>query len=264
MKFIEVKVFHDQINYFLIIEKINFKNNQKIIEQEFKNEIQDINEVKYYLTSILNNVEYRKYKTFINFISNDVIIEVVNENKTTKTNYLTEINKLYPNYHIDYQLLSSVMKINSENKKRICALVSNQMVKDVNSIISFSGKNKIYLGIDALLLQMFINDNVLYFNKKYIIILQKTFSYYRIYQILNGKIINYIIINENNNNFNNIFTTCLRNIDNKADEVIFEGPYMVYNNLVEKYFMVSITFMDNIDKIRYLDERKIAYGKKKL
>lgn len=264
MRFVEVKVFFDGDDYFIIIEKLNYKNNIKIIEQEFTKEFKDKNEIKYYITNVLNNKEFRKLKIFINYISNDVIIEVINENKETKTKYLEELEKLYPNYKNEFNLLCGEIKINANNKKIVCALLKYDISKNINNIISFVGKEKVYYGIDPVLLQTFINNNLNLFNKKYIIIIQKNFHFYRIYQIYNTKILNYVVLNEKSPFFKNNFEHCLKTIDNKVDELILDAPYSLYNEFIEKFFNVNVSFMDYQEKLKYLDERKIVYAKKKI
>ena len=264
MKLIQVRIFNHNDSYFIIIEKLNFKNNIKVIEQEFTKELNSQSDIQYYITNILNNKELRKHKIYINYISNDIILELINENKRTKNNYLNVLSKMYPNYENNYNLLTSEIKINFDNRKRICALVNNDIIRKINSIISLVGKEKVYYGIDIILLQSFVNDNLVMFNKKYIIILQKNYNFYRFYQILNGKIINYLVVNEMDEKFKEIFDQCLKLIDNKVDELIFDGPYNLYRNLIDKYFNVNVSYMDYQEKLKNLDERKLIYGKKQI
>ena len=115
MRFIEIKIFDVNSEYFLSIEKINLLNKSKIIEQEYCKEVQTKKDAEYYLTTILNNKEYRKYRLFINYISNDVIIEVINNSKELKNNYLNELNILYPNYQLEYDVMHGEIKINANN-----------------------------------------------------------------------------------------------------------------------------------------------------
>ena len=80
MKIVEVKIFNTSADYFVIVEKIKYNNNFKIIEQEYSRKIESTNEIQYYLTNILNTIDFRKNKIFINYISNDVLIETLNSN----------------------------------------------------------------------------------------------------------------------------------------------------------------------------------------
>ena len=118
--------------------------------------------------------------------------------------------------------------------------------------------------MDSLLLQQLINKNNTLFNKKYVVLIQKNFNYYRFYQILNGKIINYIVLDCESSDFNNIYIKIIKLIDSKVDEVIVDAEYNLYIELVDKLFNVNVVLIDYIEKINHIDERKIAYGKKAL
>ena len=120
MRFIEIKIFDVNSEYFLLIEKIKLSNKSKIIEQEYCKEVQTKKDAEYYLTTILNNKEYRKYRFFINYNSNDVIIEVINNSKELKNNYLNELNiKDYRNHYL------FKLKKDKNNKDKIKALVDD-------------------------------------------------------------------------------------------------------------------------------------------
>jgi hypothetical protein len=262
MRFIEIKIFEVNSEYFLLIEKIKLSNKSKIIEQEYCKEVQTKKDAEYYLTTILNNKEYRKYRLFINYISNDVIIEVINNSKELKNNYLNELNTLYPNYQLEYDVMHGEIKINANNKKKICALIKNNVFSEIKNFINLVNKKNIYFGLDVFLLQSFLNDNNRYFHKKFIVLIQKNYNYYRVYQIYYGKIINYIVIKDTSKEFEMIFNNILSCIDNKVDEVIVDVDYKEYLSLTEKLYNVNIILIDYLDKINFIDERKIPYGKK--
>jgi len=264
MRLVEVKIFNLENEYFVYIEKLKFNNNVKVVEQEYYQSFNMINEVQYYLTNILNTPEFRKNKIFINYISNDVLIETINNNLNTKINVKKELNVYYPNYHLEYSLLSGEIKLNTKNKKVVCALVKHDIMNKIKSLVSFVGKKEVYFGIDILMLQCYINKNLFLFNKKYVLLLQKNNKFYRIYQILNSKIINYLVLNEDNIEFNKIYNSIIKSIDNKIDEVIFEGNYMEYHSLVEKLFNVNVILTEYMENVKYLDERKLKYGKNKI
>lgn len=264
MKFVEVKIFNDENEYFVYIEKMKFNGKQKIIEQEYYQNFNSISEIQYYLTNILNTNEFRKNKIFINYISNDVLIETIGNKLNNKIDLKKELNMYYPNYQLDYSVLSGEIKLSSKNKKIVCALVQHDVINKIKSVISFVGKKDVFFGIDVLMLQFFINKNINLFYKKYILLIQKNKKFYRIYQVLNGKIINYIVLNEEKRNFNKVYESIIKSIDNKIDEVIFDGNYMEYHNLVEKLFKVKVILIEYIEKIKNLDERKLAYGKNKI
>lgn len=264
MKCVEVKIFNVLNQYFVVVEKICFKKNIKLLEEEFIKEFNDLDDLKYYLTNVLNTKELRKDKIFINYISNDVIIEVINNNTNLKIDYHKEINKLYPNYNFDYNLLIGELKIKLSYKKGICALVKKDVYKSVTSLLSFVGKEKIYYGLDPLLLQLFLNDKLNNLNHQFIILIQKNFNFYRFYKVLNGKIIDYIVLKDDINLFDQMFNKLIYNITSKINEVIFEGPYNLYKELVDKLQNISVIYLDSIDYLKNIDERKITYGKKKL
>lgn len=263
MKIVEVKIFNTSADYFVIVEKIKYNNNFKIIEQEYSRKIESTNEIQYYLTNILNTIDFRKNKIFINYISNDVLIETLNSNDL-KFNLNKELNMIYPNYHLDYNLFTGEIKMNSKNKKIVCALVKIEVINKIKTFISFVGKKEIYFGLDILMLQCFINKNISLFSKKYILLIQKNYIFYRFYQILNGKIVNYLILDEESNEFKNIYKSVINKIDGKVDEVIFEGDYKTYHMLIVQLFNVNIHYIDYNDKLKNLDERKLIYGKNKI
>lgn len=262
MKFIEIKIFNINAEYFVLIEKIKLSNNSKIIEQEFYKEVKTKKDVEYYLNNILNNKENRKYKFFINYISNDIIIEVINISKELRNNYLTELNTLYPNYQLEYNVMHGEIKVNPNNKKIICALLHNNIFNEIKNIINLINKKNIYLGMDVFLLQNFLNDNLKLFYKKYVILIQKNYSYYRVYQIYYGKIVNYIVIKDDSKEFEIIFNNILNFIDNKVDEVIVDVDYKEYLKLTEKLYNINIILIDYLEKLNFIDERKFPYGKK--
>lgn len=264
MRLVEVKIFNVENDYFVNIEKLKFNNNLKIVEQEYYQSFNMINEVQYYITNILNTPEFRKNKIFINYISNDVLIETINNNLNNKINIKRELNMYYPNYHLEYSLFSGEIKLNSKNKKVVCALVKHDIMNKIKSLISFVGKKEVYFGIDILMLQCFINKNLNVFSKKYVLLIQKNNKFYRFYQILNSKIINYLVLSDDNMDFNQMYNSILKSIDNKIDEIIFEGNYMEYHNLVEKLFNVNVILTEYMEKLKYLDERKLIYGKNKI
>lgn len=259
MKLVQVKIFNVNKHYYVIIEKIKFTDKSKKVEFEYTKKIDTRSEVQYYLTNILNNKELRKNKIFINFISNDVLIETITE---TNDDYKKKLNELYPNYSANYNLLTSEIKYNSKNKKKVCALVKFETINEIKTILSLVGKKKVYYGIDALMLQNLINKNNTEFNKKYVVLIQKINNYYRFYQILNTKIINYIILDESSGDFKEFYENIIKLIDSKVDEVIVDAEYKVYIDLVDKLFSVNVVLIDYLDKLSNIDERKIVYGKK--
>ncbi len=264
MRLVQAKIFNVNSHFYVIVERIKLSDKAKILEFEYTKKLDNKNEVQYYLTNVLNTKELRKNKIFINYISNDVLIETINQNKETKEDFHKQLNNLYPNYKQEYELLTGEIKYNSKNKKKVCALVKNEIVNEIKTILSLVGKKRVYYGVDSLLLQQLINKNIVLFNKKYIVLIQKNFNYYRFYQILNGKIINYIVLDCESSNFNNIYLKIIKLIDSKVDEVIVDAEYNIYIELVDKLFNVNVVLIDYIDKINHIDERKIAYGKKTL
>lgn len=262
MRLVQAKIFNVNRCYYVIVERIKLTDKSKILEFEYTKKLDNKNEVQYYLTNILNTKELRKNKIFINYISNDVLIETINQNKENKEDFHKQLNNLYPNYKQDYELLTGEIKYNSKNKKKVCALVKNEVISEIKTLLSLVGKKRVYYGVDSLLLQQLINKNSAMFNKKYLVLIQKNFNYYRFYQILNGKIINYIVLDSESNDFNNIYQSIIKLIDSKVDEVIVDAEYNVYIELVDKLFNVNVVLIDYIERISHIDERKIAYGKK--
>ena len=104
------------------------------------------------------------------------------------------------------------------------------------------------------MLQFYINKNKAFFIKKYILLIQKTFHYYRVYQILNGKIINYIILNDQKDEFSQMYKDITNNMNNKIDEVIFEGDYNKYQDLVDKLLKISVVLIDYIDILKIFQQ----------
>lgn len=262
MRLVQAKIFNVNRCYYVIVERIKLTDKSKILEFEYTKKLDNKNEVQYYLTNILNTKELRKNKIFINYISNDVLIETINQNKENKEDFLKQLNNLYPNYKQDYELLTGEIKYNSKNKKKVCALVKNEIISEIKTLLSLVGKKRVYYGVDSLLLQQLINKNSAMFNKKYLVLIQKNFNYYRFYQILNGKIINYIVLDSESNDFNDIYQSIIKLIDSKVDEVIVDAEYNVYIELVDKLFNVNVVLIDYIERINHIDERKIVYGKK--
>ena len=262
MRLVQAKIFNVNRCYYVIVERIKLTDKSKILEFEYTKKLDNKNEVQYYLTNILNTKELRKNKIFINYISNDVLIETINQNKENKEDFHKQLNNLYPNYKQDYELLTGEIKYNSKNKKKVCALVKNEIISEIKTLLSLVGKKRVYYGVDSLLLQQLINKNSAMFNKKYLVLIQKNFNYYRFYQILNGKIINYIVLDSESNDFNDIYKSIIKLIDSKVDEVIVDAEYNVYIELVDKLFNVNVVLIDYIERISHIDERKIAYGKK--
>lgn len=262
MRLVQAKIFNVNRCYYVIVERIKLTDKSKILEFEYTKKLDNKNEVQYYLTNILNTKELRKNKIFINYISNDVLIETINQNKENKEDFHKQLNNLYPNYKQDYELLTGEIKYNSKNKKKVCALVKNEIISEIKTLLSLVGKKRVYYGVDSLLLQQLINKNSAMFNKKYLVLIQKNFNYYRFYQILNGKIINYIVLDSESNDFNDIYQSIIKLIDSKVDEVIVDAEYNVYIELVDKLFNVNVVLIDYIERISHIDERKIAYGKK--
>lgn len=262
MRLVQAKIFNVNRCYYVIVERIKLTDKSKILEFEYTKKLDNKNEVQYYLTNILNTKELRKNKIFINYISNDVLIETINQNKENKEDFHKQLNNLYPNYKQDYELLTGEIKYNSKNKKKVCALVKNEIISEIKTLLSLVGKKRVYYGVDSLLLQQLINKNSAMFYKKYLVLIQKNFNYYRFYQILNGKIINYIVLDSESNDFNDIYQSIIKLIDSKVDEVIVDAEYNVYIELVDKLFNVNVVLIDYIERISHIDERKIAYGKK--
>jgi hypothetical protein len=50
----------------------------------------------------------------------------------------------------------------------------------------------------------------------------------------------------------------------KIDEVIFEGDYNKYQDLVDKLLKVSVVLIEYIDILKNLDERKLVYANNKI
>ena len=77
MRLVQAKIFNVNNHYYVIIERIKLTDKSKILEFEYTKKLDNKNEVQYYLTNVLNTKELRKNKIFINYISNDVLIEKV-------------------------------------------------------------------------------------------------------------------------------------------------------------------------------------------
>lgn len=262
MKFIQIKIFKVSINYFILIEKIRIFNSCKIIEQEFYKEVYDKKEAEYYITSFLNDKDFRKYKYFINYISNDPILEVISDNNDFKTNYQNELNVFYPNYQLEYDVHIGKIKINNKNRKIVCVLMKKETNNDMKSFIRLINKKNIVYGVDLFLLQSFINQNKHYFLRKYIVIIQKTYHYYRIYKVFYGKIVDYLVVKDETSEFNTVFDKVIATIDYKVDEVIVDLNYKEYIRLTEKLLNINVVLISYLNNLNYLDERKIVYAKK--
>lgn len=261
MKIVKVLVFKFQSKIFLNIEKIKINDKNKIIEKEIKKDFNDSSETQYFLANVLNNIEFKNYKVFVNYISNDVLIENINKNfndNVNKANVLSDLNNLYPNYNLDYDVNISEVKNKGGNKKHLISLVPKNLYTTINEFIYRVNNKNLWFGIDILLFQELIKKYSNYFIKKYIILIQKNDSFIRIYQILNGYIINYVVLYENEELFNLIMCQ----FGNTVDEIIIDGEYRFYSKLCDKYKNINFTIIDYIERLKNIDEKKIIFAKK--
>ena len=61
-----------------------------------------------------------------------------------------------------------------------------------------------------------------------------------------------------------MYKDIMNNMNNKIDEVIFEGDYNKYQDLVDKLLKISVVLIDYIDILKNLDERKLEYANNKI
>ena len=74
---------------------------------------------------------------------------------------------------------------------------------------------------------------------------------------------NYIILDETIDSFYEIYNKILNQFSNKIDEIIIDGEYKFYLSLVDKLKGINITIIDYLERLRYIDEKKISSAKKK-
>lgn len=266
LKIIVVNIYKICNSYSLQFKKLKISDSSRIIESEFSKKIGMFSDLQNILPTIINNYEYKSYKVLINLISNEILLENYSfsfDDNNSKSNILDKVNLLYPNILNDYEIINVETKIKNVSKKFLFWMVPKTLQLDIEKICSRLENRNLYYGIDVLLLQDFVKKNCLMFIKKHIILMQKNDNFYRIYEVFYGYVTNYIILDETIDSFYEIYNKILNQFSNKIDEIIIDGEYKFYLSLVDKLKGINITIIDYLERLRYIDEKKISSAKKK-
>lgn len=267
MKYIIIKVFefNNEFAINLIVEKI--KSSQRMVEKDLFKTFPSSILLKQYLNNIPINLEYHKSKIFIDYINDKILIENIIPEITAglKKDILKDkVNLIYPNYNLKYQ--TSLKEFNLKNKKKqsTITLIPNELQHRLNEYFNcVQCNNKVY-GYDLMLFQAYLNKKTYLFSNKYLLLIQKNHIIWRFFEILNGVIINYLIINEEKNYFDDVLAHILVNIEKTYDEIIIDADYKTYIGFNEKFPLANIVYIDFISKLKNIDERKIMYAKSKI
>lgn len=259
-----IKVFELNNEYAirLIVETI--RNSQKIIEKDLFKTFSSDFLLKQYLGSIVTSLEYKKAKIFFNYITNKIIIEnIIPEiDCGSMKDFLKEkINLIYPNHKLKYDNYLKEVTLKNKKKQYTITLIPKEIQDTINIYFSSINQSQKVYGYDLILFQDYLTKNKHLFTKKYLLIIQKDYVYWRFFEVLGGVVINYLIMNEENDCFKEVTSNILGNIEKAYDEVIIDADYKTYISFNEKYPLVNITYVDFIPKLKNIDERKINYAK---
>lgn len=263
MKYIIIKIFYEFDSFGARIMYGNIKDNQKFVEKDSFKVFSDIEELKKYLSNISFNINYLKAKLFIDFIFGEVLIEtIIKENEVNKNVYIKEkLSDIYPKYINKYDVYQEDDYKNNRFKNYYLIMIPKKLSKTMTEIVNMFYLNKKVFGVDCLLFQQHLNKNIHYFYKKNIVLIQKDCSFWRFYKIINGKIVDYLVLNEDYEQFNKIKNEIFNEIVVNIDEIIIDSDYRSYALISEEIRHQNITYIECAPRLKNIDERKIFYAK---
>lgn len=266
MKYIVIKIYETDYNYFLKVEYIRFTEKKRIIDKELFKDFSNLEGIRYYLNNYTINSDYKNSHLFINYISNKIIIDNINITDIKKDNnkIREKVNELYPNFDAEYN--NSIYQYSLSNRKKfvLLNLLPKNILNDFENSLTATNvkkKNISYL-IDVPITNQYLDKIKTKLSYKHIIFIQAENGLWRFSEILHGVMVNFIFLYENDESFlrerNNIF----KNIDRSIDEIIIDSDYKTYMSLNNDWKAFNVIHIDSSNQFRYFDEKKLLYASK--
>ncbi len=265
MKYIMLKIFENQNKYGLRLMVGKYKDNYKNIEKDLFKYFDSKILLKQYLNNLPISFDSNKTKIFINYIGNQIIIDnIIPEiDKNLKKDVLIDkINDLYPDNNLKCDRFVNEIILNNKKKQYVVSIIPKNTNEKLLEFARCINSQKIEVGLDVILFQSYLLKKKISFNKKLFLLIQKDDIYWRFYQVLNGVIINYLLLNEEDDCFKIIIDDISSHIDKSYDEIIVDADYRTFVLFTEKYPTLNISYVDYVSNLKNIDERKIEYGKK--
>lgn len=276
MKLIVVNIYDNDTMFNVIIKYINNKDKRFLIDNEVTKSFNSFVDMVTYLNNYTIFSEYNKAKIYVDYISNKCFIESVPSlDYQNRIDLKNRLDELYPSFNQSYNVELDTIVLKNKQKNlilRIIPFINKLRLNEIN----ISNK-KIVVDHDMQYSQRFIQKNMNYFSNKYMLLCQLESSNHRYIEIINGYIINYLYLYINNdlvkdinsqyndyqvkevtNERNTVNKLIYSLIDKKYDEIVIDGSYHDYLEIVECYPNINIVYLSEIDKLKYFNVRKLC------
>ena len=263
MKLIIIKIFEINTNYKIGINYLRINNKNKIIDKTETIKFCNLDDVKNYFLDVNIIYEYKNAKILVDYISPKIILENINSDnnniKLNKNSLKDKINELYPNFELSYEYKVDNY-LNNKQKYYLITLINQKLQDEINQKLKFFGGKKTYLYFDQLLNNNYLNYIKNDLVKKHILYFIVEQKIYRIMDIVNGKVINFTYLNEEDTDFEECKKIIFNRIDKRYDKIIIESDFKTYIIIAEILDGYDIIYYEYADKLKYFDERKLLYA----
>ncbi len=257
MKFIVLKIFEVDKIYTIKVQYIKYNEQKRTIDNEYISEVKDLQNFKYFLKNFTVNNEYKKATLIINYISNQVIIDNLNlDNRTSNNKVKALVNNIYPNFETTHTGSYQIYSLYNKRKYLLVRLFNKQNDSELHNQCEMINYKKKIFNYDQFYIDDFIAHHKYKLMYKHIIFIQVENNFWRFSEILNGKLVNYLILNEKNENFETDKNYIFKIIDRRIDEIIMDSDYRTFVSFSEEWSMYNIMYVDYAEKFRYFDEKK--------
>ena len=264
MKYIVIKIFNSDNHYLLKLQYLKYNDINRLIYGEIVRDFTSLKEVQMFLSNYTYNNDYKNAPFLINYISNDVIIEniKIEKNKPNINKIKQQINEFYPNFETNYQFYLMNYSLSNQRKFISVKLYQKAIIKMLNEVFNNLNRRKVYYNLDSIMLDNYISRIKFNNLSKHVVFIQIENGFWRFSEIINNRLIKYLLIDQSDIYFEKELNMIFHNLDRRIDEIIVDSDYKTYTKLCDDWSSYNVLYIDYVDKLRYLDERKLVYASK--
>lgn len=260
MKYIYIKLYDLGNKIYVNLCLFRLKDKRKLIEKEMFRSFESIDDVKAFIDSFDFSGSYIKSKILFNYITNLTFVETIQFEKEKKLSFNDSVNKRIQEYYPNYQLTHDLMIEEYQLKNRTKYISSIFIPKKVYNILdnfNYINHKKISCEIDCPSFQKYLNKNNGYFKNLFILLIINEGPLWRYYEILCGKLTNFIMYSLENESANFVVDELNKTVDRRYDHIVIDCEYKQYLEMQEKWKVFNVTFIDYFERLKYVDEKKI-------
>lgn len=260
MKYIFIKLYDLKDKFYINLSLFKLKDKRKYIEKEMFRSFESIEDVKSFIISFDFSGSYTKSKILFNYITNDTFIDTIQFEKEKKKSFKESVNKriqeFYPNYQLTFDTFTEEYQLKNRSKY-ISTIFVPKKIYNILDNFNYINHKKINCEIDMISFQRYLNQNISYFKNLFILLLISEGPLWRYYEILNGKLSNFILFSTESDVCNNVLKQINSTVDRRYDHIVIDCEYKQYLDISERWKVLNVIYIDYFERFKYVDEKKI-------